>query len=50
MWVARSMSVPSVSVIVAMSRLMAALEHFLHPLRRNQERDSTCLLAAQGGN
>lgn len=36
--VARSMRVPSVSAIVAMPCLMANLEHFLHPLRRNQAR------------
>lgn len=35
---ARSMSVPSVSVIVAMPCLRAAVEDFLQPLRRNQAR------------
>lgn len=38
MWVVRSMSVLSVSVVVAIPCLIAAFEHFLQPLRRNQAR------------
>lgn len=38
--VTRSTSVPTVSVIVAIPCLVAAFEHFLQPLRRNQALDT----------